>query len=239
MKRESIQKELHFLADEKYRDFSRKLIPGTDYILGVPIPVLRKFAKKTAQTDFRPFLYDALKNNEKNSSHEEILFLGLLLGYVQMDVEEREKCLNLFVPKIHNWAQCDSCTAAFRFMREKPDYWFSYLETYQTSTEEFTLRFMIVSMMTHFMDENHIDKILNCCKGIHHDGYYVKMGNAWAVSMCYLSFPEKTKNFLEGGHLDYFTHNKAIQKIRESRKVSPEEKEMLNKLKRKKNDPAE
>ena len=28
-------------------------------------------------------------------------------------------------------------------------------------------------------------------KKIHHDGYYVKMAVAWAVSICYIHFPEK------------------------------------------------
>ena len=39
------------------------------------------------------------------------------------------------------------------------------------------------------------------------------MGNAWALSVCYVKFPEKTRAFLEKDTLDDFTHNKAIQKI--------------------------
>jgi hypothetical protein len=38
---------------------------------------------------------------------------------------------------------------------------------------------------------------------------------------------------LQENNLDDFTHNKAIQKIRESFRVSKEDKEMLNGLKRK------
>ena len=30
---------------------------------------------------------------------------------------------------------------------------------------------------------------------VHHEGYYVKMAAAWAVSVCYVKFPEKTKSF--------------------------------------------
>ena len=66
---------------------------------------------------------------------------------------------------------------------------------------------------------------------IQHEGYYVKMAVAWAISMCYVKFPEKTRAFLEHNHLDTFTQNKAIQKIRESYRVSQEEKEELKKLK--------
>ena len=63
--------------------------------------------------------------------------------------------------------------------------------------------------------------------------YYVKMGVAWAVSMFYIRFPKEIEAFLRRDRMDDFTHNKAIQKIRESRRVTPEEKARLNALKRK------
>ena len=50
--------------------------------------------------------------------------------------------------------------------------------------------------------------------------------------MCYVKFPQKTRKFLENDTLDDFTHNKAIQKIRESYRVSKEEKEELKLLKK-------
>ena len=47
-----------------------------------------------------------------------------------------------------------------------------------------------------------------------------------------ISGREETRKFLEQDMMDDFTHNKAIQKIRESYRVSREEKEELNRLKR-------
>ena len=58
------------------------------------------------------------------------------------------------------------------------------------------------------------------------------MAAAWAVSVCYVKFPEKTEVFLRKNLLDDFTHNKAIQKIRESYRVSKEDKERLKELRR-------
>ena len=128
--------------------------------------------------------------------------------------------------------QCDSCVTSYKFMRKESDFWFDYVKKYAESKNEFELRFMIVSLMSHFLDKEHIDEILTICGKIDHDGYYVKMGNAWALSVCYVKFPEKTRAFLEKDTLDDFTHNKAIQKIRESYRVSKEEKEQLTCLKR-------
>ena len=117
-------------------------------------------------------------------------------------------------------------------MEKEPEYWFDYLRKFRNSTEEFELRFMIVAMMSHFVEDAHIDEILRYCNEIRHDGYYTKMGTAWTVQVCYVKFPEKTRHFLETDKMDDFTHNKAIQKIRESYRVSREEKEELNLLKR-------
>ena len=121
---------------------------------------------------------------------------------------------------------------SYKFMQKESDFWFDYVKKYAESKNEFELRFMIVSLMSHFLDKEHIDEILTICGKIDHDGYYVKMGNAWALSVCYVKFPEKTRAFLEKDMLDDFTHNKAIQKIRESYRVSKEEKEQLTCLKR-------
>lgn len=40
-----IKEQLSLLADPAYRDFSSSLLPGTDHILGVRLPALRKLAK--------------------------------------------------------------------------------------------------------------------------------------------------------------------------------------------------
>ncbi len=47
-----------------------------------------------------------------------------------------------------------------------------------------------------------------------------------------MKFPEKTAAFLQTDTMDTFTHNKSIQKIRESYRVSREEKDRLLKWKR-------
>lgn len=230
---EALRDRLYGMAEENYKEFNQKLLPGVEHVIGIRLPALRKLAKETAKGDFRRYLDEAEKKIGQDSLHEEIMLQGLVLGYTRMEREERKKYLDAFVPKIQNWAVCDSCVTAYKFMEKEPDYWFQYLGKFRHSEEEFELRFMIVSMMSHFIDEKHIDEILSCCGEMSHEGYYARMGNAWALSVCYVKFPEKTRDFLEHDTLDDFTHNKAIQKIRESYRVSRKEKDELNLLKRK------
>lgn len=230
---EEITAKLYDLAEENYREFNSRLLPGVSRVLGVRLPEMRKLAKKTAKEDFRSYLEEARGRITADSIHEEIMMQGLVIGYAKMDRDEYRKYLDEFVPKISNWSICDSCVSGFKFMRDDPEYWFDYLKTYRGSDKEFELRFMIVAMMDHFVDEDHVDQILSVCSGIRHDGYYVKMASAWTFQVCYVKFPEKTRRLLENNCMDDFTHNKAIQKIRESYQVSREEKEELDRLKRK------
>lgn len=229
---DEIREKLYGLAEEDYKEFNRKLLPGVERVIGVRLPAMRKFAKELAKEDFRSYLEEAREKITADSIHEEIMLQGLVIAYAKMEREERRKYLDEFVPKIQNWAVCDSCVNSYKFMKKEADYWFSYLKTYRGSKEEFELRFMIVAMMSHFVDDAHIDEILDICNEIRSDGYYTKMGVAWTLQVCYVKYPEKTRALLEKDRMDDFTHNKAIQKIRESYRVSKEEKERLKRFKR-------
>ena len=44
-----IKKHLLKLADKKYQEFHNKLCPNTNNIIGVSVPVLRKYAKDLIQ----------------------------------------------------------------------------------------------------------------------------------------------------------------------------------------------
>ena len=52
-------------------------------------------------------------------------------------------------------------------------------------------------LLDFFINEAYIDAVLEEMKKIHHDGYYVKMAVAWAVSICYIHFPEKNTETAE------------------------------------------
>ena len=101
-----------------------------------------------------------------------------------------------------------------------------------TSDKEYELRFAIVVLMQYFIDEDHIDAILQIYDNIRHDGYYVKMAVAWAISVCFVKFRDKTLEFLKYSNLDDFTYNKSLQKVRESNRVSKEDKDMVKRMRR-------
>lgn len=98
---------------------------------------------------------------------------------------------------------------------------------------EFELRFVAITMMNHFLNDAYIDKVLYAYNTMKNDGYYLKMGVAWAIAEAYIKYPEQTMQLLKDNSLDDFTFNKAIQKMQESFRITPDEKAMLKSMKRK------
>ena len=67
---------------------------------------------------------------------------------------------------------------------------------------------------------------------IHSDQYYVKMAQAWLIAEMFTKHRDVTLQFLQKNNLSNWVQNKAIQKARESYRVSEVDKTMLSKLKR-------
>ncbi len=221
-------------ADEQYRNFHKGLLPGTERILGVRMPEIRKIAKSIAIKEGKEFLETAKEGiTKEHAFHEEIMIEGLVIGYTPMSPVERFSYLNGFIPKICNWAICDCCCNTYKFMKKEQEKSWEFLQKYLSSREEYELRFGIVSLLEHFINDTYIDDVLQILSDIRHDAYYVKMAAAWALSVCYIKYSGKTSALVTENRLDDFTHNKMIQKICESFRVSREQKEELKKLKRK------
>ena len=60
-----------------------------------------------------------------------------------------------------------------------------------------------------------------------------RMGVAWAVSLCFIRFPERTMRWLrQACPLDDWTYNKSLQKIVESYRVTDADKAAVRAIKR-------
>lgn len=242
--REEILRELKELAESDYKEFNSSLIPGVDKdkTLGVRVPLVRKTAKKAARKDWEKLLSE-LENCLQEAGgvggtalyYEEVMLQGMVIGAAKMGAERRLSYIERFIPRIDNWAICDTFCGDLKFAdkEENRQLVWNFLQPYLSDEREFFVRFGTVMLLSHFVDEEHIDSVLRLMEGVRHEGYYAKMAVAWTLSVCYVKFPEKTEKILRNGSLDNFTQNKTIQKIRESYRVSKEDKQRLNLLKRK------
>lgn len=215
-----VKSRLLQLAEEGNKEFAQKLNPGVEGVLGIRVPQLRSLAKEIARGDWRGYLAVA-------GTHymEERMLTGLVIAYARdVTMEERFSLIRQWVPQINSWAVCDTVCATFKPKESERGAWWSFIEEYLRGNEEYAIRFGVVMSLMLFVDAGHLTALFAHYSAIRHEGYYVRMAVAWAISVCYVKFPNETYDYLAQSTLDTFTHNKAIQKIGESYRVSKEEK---------------
>ena len=224
---QEIRRELEQIAEADYKKFSASLIPGEEHLLGVRLPKLREIAKRIAKTDaWQEYLAD------EPYYFEETMLQGMLIGAVNISVEERFDYMRAFIPKIHNWSVCDSFASGLKFTKKYPEQVWGFIQPYVRSDEEFSIRFAVVMMMDYYLTDAYIDFVLECLDGINHDAYYVKMAVAWALATALAKQPEKTWAYLQKHHLDDDTWKKTVQKCIESYRISEEHKTVLREMRR-------
>ena len=222
-----IKQQLCALSEPGYRSFVQKLTPGVQAVQGVRLPALRGLAKQIAREDPLGFWAAGM-----HDSFEEIMLNGLVMGYAKLPLEERWRYLDPFVARMDNWSVCDSTVMGCKWMqKDRPSVW-AHLEPWLSSPHEFTVRFALVALLAHFMQPQWFPVIFSVCDRVNHPGYYAKMAVAWLVSVCMANAPEETLEYMMRDSLDDFTHHKAIQKCRESYRISPEHKAALAQLRR-------
>ena len=228
MLRKKVLKQLYEMQDLKYKEFDSSLCPNVDNIIGVQVPKLRGIAKKLVKEDKKEYL--ELENIEY---YEEKVIQGLMIGMSNLTIEDTKKYLEKFIPKIDSWAVCDIVCSSLKLSKKYQKEMWEFLEIYIKSDKEFEIRFVVVMYLDYFLNDEYIDRVIKNISKIKSDKYYVQMAIAWLLAESFIKQKEKTKEYLKNNKLDNFTHNKVIQKIIDSYRVSQEEKEFVRTLRRK------
>jgi 3-methyladenine DNA glycosylase AlkD len=234
MKKQEVRKLLENQAEESYKQFNHKIVPGVKNVIGVRLPALRKIGKEISGGDFKEYFAE-LDGAEKDTLYyEEIMLQGIIIGAIKVPPCERLKYIESYIFKIDNWAICDTFCTSLKFVKKNPQLVWEFIQDYLKDDREFFVRFGVVILMSFYINEEYIERDLQMLENIQNDGYYAKMGVAWALSVCFVKYPDITRDFFKKSYnkLDEFTYNKAIQKIRESFRVTREDKEFLKTLKR-------
>jgi len=168
-----------------------------------------------------------------DTSFEEVMIQGMVIGYLQKsDIEEVLALVATFVPKINNWSVCDSFCSGLKIIKHHRERVWQFLKPYLHSSHEFEVRFTIVMMLNYYLDQDYLEEVFKELDQINHQGYYVQMAIAWAISICVIQNQDLTLGFLNQNNLDDFTYNKSLQKIIESLKVDSQMKEIIRGVKR-------
>ena len=218
---------LNELKDPNYKKFHASLCPTLDEqkIIGVKVPELRTLAKELYKED------NNILHEIGDYYYEEKMLRGLVIAISKVRFEEKIDLIERFVDTIDNWALCDIFCSSIKIKKSEKDKYFNFLKRYSKFKDEFKLRFLIVMLLDHYIDDDYLEESFNIVSKIKYDAYYVKMTVAWFISIVYIKYPQYTLNKIKNLDLDKWTYNKALQKIVESKRVSEEDKEKIKKLK--------
>lgn len=227
--KQKIKKKLLELSDQKYKEFHGGLCPGTENIIGVRVPVLRKYAQELfKEKDWKQTIEEI-----DDEYYEEIMLQGMLIGQAKNeDINTILKYMEKYVPKIDNWAICDIFCAGLKITKKYKKEMWNFIQKYLKSDKEFEIRFAVVMILDYYIDEEYLKEDFKIFDDIKHEGYYVKMAVAWAISVCLIKYYEDTVEYLKTSKIDNWTYNKAIQKAIESYRISDNQKNFLRKLKK-------
>lgn len=153
--KQQIKQELKKLQDKKYQEFHKGLCPNTDNIIGIRVPVLRKYAKDL----LKQYDFEELIKNIDNQYYEEILLQGMLIGLSKQDIKTTKEYIKQFVPKIDNWAVCDVFCAGLKITKKHKEEMYEFLQQYIKSDKEFEIRFGIVMLLDYYIEEQYLDKL--------------------------------------------------------------------------------
>ncbi len=223
---EEIRKRLFSLQDEPYREFQVKLIPSIrpETMIGVRTPALRKLAKEFSKhSEIDEFLQELPHQYfDENQLH----------AFLISEIKAFDKCMEqteTFLPFINNWATCDQLSPKV-FKKHRQDL-LPHIRVWIKSKETYTVRFGIGMLMQHFLDEDFDPACPELVSKIRSEEYYINMMIAWYFATALAKQYDAVLPYIEQKKLAPWTHNKAIQKARESYRVTQEQKDYLKSLK--------
>ena len=214
-------------GNESYAVFNQRIVNTKMPVIGVRVPDLRRLARELAPDMSAAKISELLR--VKDVTFDYVLLCGLLITHARLDDLVAIDLTKQYLPRVDSWAHIDVFVEKKR--RFAGEVWWDFALECLQNEDEFTVRYGVISLMTNFLDEAHIDQVFAVLRNVKHDGYYVKMALAWLYATTAVHFFDLTLAELENEHIDAWTRNKAYQKMRESRRFTPEQQAVISKKK--------
>jgi 3-methyladenine DNA glycosylase AlkD len=221
---------LYTKQDIKYKTFNDKIVNGVGESIGIRIPDLRKVAKEISKSEKNIAMLELL---HQHHLYEIRMIEGILIGLIKTTQETSQTYIESFVEnRVDNWALCDCFAMNLKTKVKQNETWFYKKSKYYAVSEKtWEIRFGLVMFLCYFKEKSYFSEIQEIILNIKSPEYYVKMAAAWLISVLYIDLKNETLELIKNPRLDVWIRNKAIQKIRESYRVSADDKNALIALK--------
>ena len=226
MNKADLYRKLYDLQDLKYRDMQIKIIPtiNPESVIGVRTPELKSMAKDILKDgNYKDFLKELPHRYFEENQ---------LQAFILSGIKELKECLEgleKFLPYVDNWATCDQMSP--KIFKKHKDVLLTHIKEWIKSEKTYTVRFGVGMLMEHFLDDDYDPGYPAMVAEIRSEEYYVNMMIAWYFATALAKQYDSILPFIEEKRLDAWTHNKAIQKSLESRRITEEHKLYLKSLK--------
>lgn len=197
------------------------ILGTSDKHLGVPIPTIKKLAKKYKNLNLEGY---------KINNIFELRLLYFLIGLSRTDTFEDGID---FILKNSNeylgWTVTDS---SYQYIKLKDNFIdvFPVLIELLKNQNEYIRRLGYLICFKYLKNKNNLSKIFRLFKN--DDAYYVQMAESWLLCELYIFYEEETFMFLKKSNLDKIIVNKAISKIHDSYRITKENKEKAKLLRK-------
>lgn len=212
---------------EEKAAWEKRIVNTTLPTLAVPSGEIDRMARGIAKGNAASFLELRLRDN-----HSIVLVRGKVIGKLK-DFSVMQNYLVEYAREADNWSAIDSVKFTFN-ARNKADYFAFATRCLRDEEHTFVRRLGVVILLKMTSFPEYIDGILAAADSLLFETeYYVNMANAWLLAECFIKAREKTLSYLQRGldgtgrRLNAFTLAKAVQKCRDSYRVSAEDKELL------------
>jgi len=224
---QAVAQRLLALRDPAYRRFQCRLMPTVDpaAVLGVRTPALRALARELYGTPLGAGFMAALPHAsyDANNLHA---FLICRIG----DFDTALAAVEAFLPQVDNWATCDQLRPPA--LGKNLPALLARAQVWLGSGRTYTVRFGMGVLMTRFLGEafDPAQPALVARAAARLPDYYVRMMAAWYFATALYKQWDAALPWLQQRRLDPWTHNKAIRKALESRRITAAQKALLRGL---------
>lgn len=207
----------------KRKQWATNLLRTELPVLCLTTPMIKDIVNKISKGNYLSFLDFMVWEYYENTSIN-----GFLITKIK-DFNTMKGYLDIYSSMADNWATCDLLSFNIKDNEEK---FFNLVLEYIDSDKPFVRRIGLSILFNYIDNDEYINKIFEILdRFTNEEHYYVNMMNSWLLCECFIKQRDKTLKYLENNKLNKFTINKGIQKCRESRRVTEEDKEMLLRFK--------
>jgi len=194
-------------------------------LLAMPTKVIHDIVKKISKGNYLSYL-----DLKLFTSYEAIAIYGILVTRIK-DFDVMLKYLNIYLDVMENWAHVD--ILSLPITQDNKDRFIELSNQYVLDQRTFVRRLSLMILFQMVKDESILPVIYSHIRKLKDEQeYYVIMMAGWLLSECVIQHKDQTLKFLLDPGLNKKIVNKAIQKCRESRRFTQDEKDHLLTFKR-------